>query len=221
MTRWFDALGRGRGRRRFHAQRLLEDGRREPGDAVGHGGGKEQGLTLPRQQRDDPLDVRQEPHVEHPVGLVEHEDGQSVETHRLLLAEIEQAARRGDDDVRPARERVHLRLLADAAEHDRAAQLEVTPVGAEAVADLDGELARRREHKHVRPSAAMIGSLRKPLQDGQREGGGLAGAGLRQAEEVTAGQDGRDGLGLDGRRRDIVFLGQRAQQRLAELEFGK
>jgi len=43
-------------------------------DFVGERRGEQQVLPLPRQQREDPLDVADEPHVEHPVGLVEDED---------------------------------------------------------------------------------------------------------------------------------------------------
>ncbi len=51
------------------------------------------------QQLDDPLDVGQEAHVEHPVGLVEDEDLDLAEVGDLLADEVEQAARRGDEDL--------------------------------------------------------------------------------------------------------------------------
>ena len=37
-------------------------------------------------------------------------------------------------------------------------------------------------------------------EDGQRESGGLAGAGLGRGDEVAAAEDDRDGAELDGRR---------------------
>ena len=46
-----------------------------------------------REQLDDPLDVGQEAHVEHPVGLVEDEDLDLAEVGDLLADEVEQAAR--------------------------------------------------------------------------------------------------------------------------------
>jgi hypothetical protein len=42
------------------------------------------------------------------------------------------------------------------------------------------------------------------LKDGQRERGGLAGAGLRQAEDVSAVEDGGDGLELDWARLGVA-----------------
>ena len=63
--------------------------------------------------------------------------------------------------------------------------------------DLRGEFARRLEDqraRHARAGAAL-------LQHGehrQHEGGGLAGAGLRDAEHVAPRENVRDGLLLDG-----------------------
>ena len=44
------------------------------------------------------------------------------------------------------------------------------------------------------------------LQQRQREGGRLAGAGLRRAQHIAAAQDGGNGLRLDGGRRGIAGL---------------
>ena len=59
------------------------------------------------------------------------------------------------------------------------------------------------------------------MQDRQRECRGLAGAGLRNADDIAAGEDNRNGLRLDGRRRDVFFLGQGARDRCAEAEIMK
>ena len=48
---------------------------------------------------DDFLDVRHEAHVEHPVGLVEHEVLDVFQRQIFLGDVIEQSPRRGDDDV--------------------------------------------------------------------------------------------------------------------------
>jgi hypothetical protein len=53
----------------------------------------------------------------------------------------------------------------------------------------------------------------QPLQDRQREAGGLPGAGLRGAEEVAAGKDDGDGLRLDGGGLGIALLGYGARKR--------
>src|SRR5260221_166499 len=56
-----------------------------------------------------------EAHVEHPVGLVEHEDLELVEPDMTLVHEVEEPTGRGDQDVDAAGEGIDLRLLADAA----------------------------------------------------------------------------------------------------------
>ena len=56
------------------------------------------------------------------------------------------------------------------------------------------------------------------MQDRQREGGGLAGAGLGDADDVAAGENDRNGLRLDRRRRVVFLFGQRAQDGLGEAE---
>ena len=51
-------------------------------------------------RRDDPLDLRAEAHVEHPVGLVEDEHLHGVDGHEPALHQVVETARRGDEDVR-------------------------------------------------------------------------------------------------------------------------
>ena len=55
---------------------------------------------LLRQPADDLVDLRQEAHVEHPVGLVEDEDATCERSTRRRCSEILETARRGDQDVR-------------------------------------------------------------------------------------------------------------------------
>jgi hypothetical protein len=50
------------------------------------------------------------------------------------------------------------------------------------------------------------------LQHRQREAGGLAGAGLRGAEQIAAGENDGDGLRLDGGGLGVALLGDRAEQ---------
>ena len=90
-------------------------------DLVREGGRKEQVLSLLRQHGEHAADVADEPHVEHPVRLVEHEMAHLREVDGALGEVIEQPARCGDDDVHPLAERIDLRARADATEdQDRA-----------------------------------------------------------------------------------------------------
>ncbi len=137
-----------------------------------------------------------------------------------LADEIEQAAGRGDEDVDARAQRLFLRGLADAAKDDGVAIAEVLAVDAEAVADLRRELARRRQDQDrdraisVSPATAGL----HPMEQWQRECRGLSGAGLRQAEHVTAFEDRRDRLLLNGSGSGVALFADGAKQRLGEAE---
>src|SRR5690606_16140950 len=122
----------------------------------------------------------------------------------------EEATRRGDEDVRAAPERVHLAVLAHAAEDDLRAQLGGTGELAETLRDLRGALAGRGENEGADASARRRGS--QTLEDGEREGRGLARARLRAAEEILARHDVGDGPGLDGRGLRVPRRGDRAEE---------
>ena len=77
----------------------VEDVCGELGDRRRHGGGEQQRLAVAPALRNDLPHVVDEAHVEHAVGLVEHEDRDLVEPDMALVAEVEQAAGRGDQDV--------------------------------------------------------------------------------------------------------------------------
>ena len=64
-------------------------------------------------------DLRQEPHVEHPVRFVEHQELEVGELRVRRPQMIEEPSRRRDQHVDAAAERVLLRAHADAAENRR------------------------------------------------------------------------------------------------------
>ena len=160
----------------------------------------------------DPLDVVDEAHVEHAVGLVEHEDLDAAQVDGALADVVEQAAGRGDDDLGAAAQGADLAVHAHAAEDGHRADGPVGAVGADALLDLERELAGRDEDEGADalrgpgPTAGV-----KRLQHGQHEGRGLAGAGLGAGEQVAAGEDDGDGLRLDGRRLGVALVGDGAQ----------
>ena len=59
----------------------------------------------------------------------------------------------------------------------------------------------------MRAGRSAVGG--EPVQDRQREGGGLAGAGLGDAQQVASGEDVGNGLGLDRRGLRVAFGGER------------
>ena len=80
-------------RRDLHGNRVAQEGLGEDSDLVRQRGREQQVLLARGEQRDDPLHVGDEPHVEHAVGLVEDEDLDLPEIERALLHVIEQPAR--------------------------------------------------------------------------------------------------------------------------------
>ena len=216
MLEALDRRGLGR---HLDAHRVGQDLAREARDFVRHGGGKQQRLAGLGQGRDDLSDVAHEAHVEHPVGLVEDEELDRLEPRAPLAHEVEQAARRGDENVDAAAQGVDLRLLADAAEDHGLAQMQMLAVGAELVADLDREFAGRRQDQGARAARPVVCALSgKLMENRQREGRRLAGAGLGDAQHVPAGEKFGDGPRLD-RRRDYMVSGiQRKLYRIGQAE---
>ena len=67
-----------------------------------------------------------------------------------------------------------------------------------ALGDLPGQFARRREHQHAaRFERGLVVGVAQAIDAGQHEGSGLAGAGLRDTQQVAAFEHGRDRLRLD------------------------
>jgi len=224
-----DRLDRRVARRDLDRPRPVEQALGERLDLVGERRREEKVLALRGQQREDAADVGQEAHVEHPVGLVEHEDLDRRQVDVALARVVEQPAGRRDDDVDAALQLRRLRAEADAAEqrHRRVAQ--VLAVGADRRLDLRGELARRRDHERAHgPAGAGAAVLRvrrrcggQALQHRQHEAGGLAGAGLRAGEQVAAREHRGDGLRLDRRGGGVTVFSDGAHERVGQAERGE
>ena len=87
----------------------------------------------------------------------------------------------------------------------------------EGLGHLDGQLPRRHQHQRLRHAILQV----QPRQDGQCEGGGLAGARLGLAQDVRAFQHGRDGGGLDGRGGLVAHGLDRANHGLGQAQVGE
>ena len=195
-------------------------------DLTRHRRREEHGPTPPRQRRDDPSDRLDEAHVEHPIRLVEDEVTDLAQVHEPLPHQVHEAARRRHDDVEPRRDRLGLRVLADAAEDHGAPQPAAAAIGREALADLGGELTGGREDEHPRSAPGRQGrpglvALKQGVQQRQRERGGLAGAGLGDAEQIPPGKRRRNRLRLDRRGRLVALRSDRLQEKRVELKRGE
>ena len=116
----------------------------------------------------------------------------------------------------------HLVKLAHAAEDHGVAQPGALAVGSEAFVDLGGQFASRREDEGswLDGATTLLVCRRdvEPVQDGQRKGRGLAGAGLCASEQVATGENRRDRLRLDRRRGVVAGVGDRVADRPAEFK---
>ena len=91
-----------------HARRILQVPIGNRQNPRRHRRREERRLARLGRRLQDGVEILGEAHVEHLVGLVEHEHLQRVELERAAPHVIERAARRGDDDVRAALERADL-----------------------------------------------------------------------------------------------------------------
>ena len=99
------------------------------------------------QPLQDPGELGLEAHVEHPVGLVEHQHLDVVELGRPLLQVVDQPARRGDDHLDLVAEGPLLLPHAHAADDHRAADVARLAEALQLLADLQRQLAGRRQHQ--------------------------------------------------------------------------
>ncbi len=215
-----DLLHRRRLRRDLDPHGVGEEAPGELHDALGHRGREQQVLALARQEPKHPSHVVDEAHVEHAVGLVEHEELDVAEVDVALPDQVQQPPGGGDQHVHPALQHPHLRPLLHPAEDHGVVDLEVAAVGVHALTDLGRQLPGGREHEGPdRPTSLAGGRPRgHVLQDRERERGGLSGSGLRAAQHVPPLQEGGNGLALDGGRGGVALRVNGAQEGLDEVE---
>ena len=162
----------------------------EGGDALGHRGGEEQGAARFRRALENELQFVAEAHVEHFVGFVEHDGAHIRRDERSALDMVRQAARRADDDMGAAGER--LALLAHVHAADTGGQAGacggVKPL--QFAGDLLGQFPGWGNDQGER--RVGIGELGLGAEQvgghGEAEGDGLAGACLGGHEQVLARQ---------------------------------
>ena len=83
----------------FDLDRIGQEVAGEIGDRLRHGGREQHGLALLRHHLGDLAQVVHEAEVEHLVGFVEDEIAHGRQADGAAVDEVEQAARRGDEDV--------------------------------------------------------------------------------------------------------------------------
>ena len=141
--------------------------------------------------------------------------------HDLAAPEqVHQPARRRDQDVDALFQRLDLIAHLHAADQECHAELVILAVFLEILGDLRREFAGRLEDQAARHARAAA-ALGQDVDHRQHEAGGLAGAGLGDADQVAHHQYGRDRRGLDRRGFGIAGVPDRAEQFVGEAEVGE
>ena len=216
-----DAFYRRALRRDFHAHRIRAQNRRGKfRDVVGHRRAEEQVLAVLREERHNLADVVNEPHVEHAVGFIEHEEFQRPERNRLLVDEIKQPSRSRHQHVHAANQVTLLRGIVHAAKNAGGRNRGELRVFLEAVLHLDGKLARRQQDKRpTRLGCAELSRIEQALQNRERERRRLPRSRLGNSQKVLAFEQARDRFFLDGSRLFVTYSAHRTLQGICQREF--
>jgi hypothetical protein len=182
--------------------------------------GREQhGLAVRGGGAEDQLEVLREAHVEHLVGLVEHEGLEVVEHQGAAVDVVDRAAGGGHDDVDAALQLAQLRPDRGAAVDGEDAGAELRAVAGEVVGHLHGELAGGGQHQGR--GGLVAAGLGEALHQRQAERGGLAGAGGGLAEHVVTGDQVRDGLRLHRGGAGVAHAGEHVDELDPQAQVGE
>jgi len=165
---------------------------------------KEQRLavSLFGQLGDDPLHIGDEPHVEHPVRLVDDQHFHFGEVEVAATRIVDDPPRRADHQIDRAGQRPALLLVVHAAEDDDAVEAGEDAERFGVLVNLHRQLAGRGQHQAARLSGLAFAFERiveETGEGGEKERGGLAGSGLRFSGEVAVFQQRRERQRLDRR----------------------
>ena len=212
---------------RADVRRLGHVAPRQGDDRAGHGRREKHRLAAGRGERHEGLDVGQEAQVEHLVGLVEHDDPGLRQVEVPLLGQVDEAARRADDDLDASLEGLDLRLVGAAAVDREHPDTALLACALEVTGDLDGQLTGRSDGQRLRLARLgqvgppLVSRRDDPLDHRDAEAEGLAGAGLGLADDVVPAEGDRQRHGLDGEGVDDPEVAQRGDDVGVDAEVGE
>ena len=200
---------------------ILDQGCRQSPNLAIQGSGEELRMPLFGQMRDNLLDVRQKPHVQHPVGLIQNELLNQVEENVFLFHQVEETSRRGDHDVGAILQRPYLRILAHAAKNHGVPDVDELAVIGTTLRNLGGEFTRRSQNQRTGMLGNRVFRIRQqPVQNREQERGGFARSRLRSAQQVFSRQQNGNRLLLNRSRIQIPNFGNRVLQQRIQLPKG-
>ena len=158
--------------------------RGKAGDLPGQRRAEKKRLTLGfrRCAVDDLADIRNKPHVEHPVGLIDDQHFDLFQVDVAAPLEVEQSSRRGNDDIdRTGVQLLSLLFIIHAAEHGN--DFQITVLGE--ITGFRGNLKRQftgggEDQDPGRPRFSLfgVGIGQDPGDDGNQESRCLTRTGL-------------------------------------------
>ncbi|SKT88967.1 Uncharacterised protein [Mycobacteroides abscessus subsp. abscessus] len=214
-----------------NVRRAVHEGASQGDDRVRHGRREQHRLAARiggRRQGQDAFDIGQEAQVQHFVGFVEDQHGQSAELQVPLLGQVQQAARGSDDYVGSGAQRLDLRLVGPSSVDGDDGEVAVARgqvLGGlgQVFVNLDAQLAGGHHDQGPR------GAVERPVfdtggdavQQWDAERVRLAHAGAGLPDEVGAGQGKGECQFLDGKRMLNPGLAQCPGYFLAHAQLGK
>ena len=180
---------------------VVHHGAGQLGNLGRHGGGEEDGLPLLRHLFDYAQDVVGKAHIEHTVGLVEHEVGGAAEVERAELQMGDESPGGGQHDVGAGLERTPLLFVARtivAAVDGHGIDAGVVGKALQGLVNLPRQLPGGGNDEAVHRVGGMFVALQQGEQ-GQEVGGGFPCAGLGYAEHIAPFDNGGNALRLNGR----------------------
>jgi hypothetical protein len=183
--------------------RVAHEAAGQRGNAFGVGGREQQGLAIRRALAHHGFDVAEKAHVQHAIGLVQHQGLEVADVELAALHQIHHAPGCADDDVRAVFQRGDLVARGHAAiDGDDLDVVLRARQAADLGGDLVGQLARGAQHQGLDGKPARV----QAVDHGQAEGSRLAAAGAGLGDQVLALQGQRQAGGLDGRHLRIAEL---------------
>ena len=121
----------------------------EPADHPVECGREQQGLVVPIDTPQDPLDLGHEAHVGHAVRLVEHQSSDAREVNVFLSHQVQQTTGCGNEYVDALAEFSDLWILVDPTKDDRISYVRVTAELGELAMNLQRQFAGRRQNQRT------------------------------------------------------------------------
>jgi len=181
---------------------------------IRQGGGKQRRLAFDRRLLQDRLDVLDEPHAQHLVRFVEHQVAHRAEIQHPPVDQIEHPSRRAHDHIHAAFQPADLPIVGLTAVDSEHAHPPQASIVVDGFGDLQRQLAGGGEDQSL--DAVRVGL--EPVQQRQRKGGRLAGAGLRLPQNIAPGEQRGNRPLLDGSGNFVAQVSHRLQHLGVQIE---